>query len=251
MSQCSIAEKVKSCFTVSKEYTSIDDDLLLYQFIPDINQDYAALVQRYSVLCANSEIRNRGDLCALTNSIIELDELKAELDAIDKAIIFPDLRSVCCDTNEVLEKIKFASTYHYPYINENNEILRDFFAFDDNESNYMKGYYLNNTLYTPEENKNDIKFRNIPEKEEYYRICGKVQEASYDCFKKTLKLNSDFNSYVIHELMQGEDVYHSDEHLKNAILLLETQENPFLDSGRLFQNTKSEFPEERDLGVRR
>lgn len=251
MQQISLAEDIRTSFPVSERYTRFEEDIVTYQFVPRSDTSYADLAEKYSVICFNPSISNRGDLCALTGDVIELDDLKKTMSGLNSVMTFPTLRSTCCDTSEVMEKIQFAEEYDYPYINENNVIIEEIFNFSDDETNYLKGYYLDKTLYTPEENKNDKKFRLIPDIEKYYKFCGEIQKSSYMCFSKVLKINPQFNDYVLYAFSEGEDVNNYESFVANSLHFLENEENPFLDVNVLFQNFNVDSFDESDRGVRR
>lgn len=251
MPQCSIAEKIKSSFSISKKYSNFDEDLMMYQFAFDIDQDYEELAKIYSILCSNSQIENRGDLIALTKTVVELKELANKIADINSAITFPNLRSVCCDTDELLEKIQFAIKYGYPYMDDNNVILSDMFDFRYNESNYMKNYDLDETLYTPEEKKADKKFRVVPDKDDFYRFYGNIQKRAFECYGRPLKINEAFNNYIIFGFEENIDIIQDEEFIKNAIYHLETPENPFLNVNQLFDSFSINVSDESDRGVRR
>lgn len=249
MQQFSTAESIKSHFTISDRYKRFDEDVEAYYFIKDYDVDFADLSEKYSIICFNSAISNRGDLCALTRSVIELDELSKRINELSSVITFPTLRSVCCNTDEVIEKLQFAIEYDYPFINKNNVILEEIFDFKDDETNYLKGYYLDKSLYTPDEKKADKKFRIVPEIEKYYKFCGKLQKLSYMCFGKLLKVNDKFNDFVLYQFSDEGHVDNYADFVASSLKYLKTDENPFLDIDRLFQNfnidsiceTNSEF----------
>lgn len=251
MPQCSIAERIKSSFSISKKYLNFDEDIMTYQFAFDIDQNYEELAKMYSILCSNSEIENRGDLIALTKTVVELKELAKKISDINSAITFPNLRSVCCDTDELFEKIQFAIKYGYPYIDENNIIISEMFNFRYDESNYMKNYDLDITLYTPEEKKADKKYRVIPEKDDFYRFYGNIQKMAFECYGRPLKYNEDFNNYIILGFEENINIVQDEEFIKNAIYHLETSENPFLNINQLFNSFSINVSEESDRGVRR
>ena len=251
MQQFSTAESIRAHFTISDRYNGFDDDVEAYYFIKDCDVDFADLSEKYSIICFNSAISNRGDLCSLTRSVIELDELSKKINELSSVITFPTLRSVCCDTDEVIEKLQFAMEYDYPYINENNVILEEVFNFSDDESNYLKGYYLDKSLYTPDEKKEDKKFRNIPEIEKYYKFCGKLQKLSYMCFGKLLKPNDAFNNFVLYQFSNESNMDSYDSFLYESLKYLNTDENPFLDIERLFQNFDKDSISETNSGFRR
>ena len=253
MAQSSTADLIIEKFNIDERYkSSIKDDIEKLYISSSFSDNLSDISDMLGLLCAEPRIiKSRGDLCALTNSVIELKELNNSIKELGIVASFPSPRSTCYDKEELLGKLQFAKEYDFPYVNENNIILLEFFDPNDTETNYMKPYYLSETLYTPEEKKTDRKFRSVPDIEKYYRFVAKTQKLSFECFGKVLKLNSNFNDFVLYQLQNADEAYSYEEIITNGIEYLKTDENPFLDSERLFSYLTVDSIEESDRGVRR
>ena len=251
MAQSSTHQAIKNYFNISEDYTTIDDDLEKYYFTSQFSDKLSDMADILSILCSNPEISNRGDLCALTGSVPELKELSKDLNDIGAVITFPNPKSTACNTDEVLDKLRFAEEYGYPFVDKNNVILKEVFDFNNNSSNYLQGYYLKQTLYTPDEKKEDKIFRGLSDPEMYYTYCGTLQGRSYMCFNKLLKPNDEFNTFVVENMANGNYENNYEQFVEQSLKYLQNDENPFLDIDQMNIYTFNEPLNEDDRGVRR
>lgn len=251
MAQYPSAELIKKYFTVSDDYENLDDDLNSYYFTSEFSNNLGDLSNAISIICYNSEIKNRGDLCALTLNPLDIKELTKEIYELSPVTTFPKPRSLCCNTELVVDKIRFASEYDFPFLDDKNVILEECFDFKNDASNYLKAYYLKQTLYTPDEKKEDIIFRKLDDLDKYIYFCSNIQKSSYMCFSKLLKLNDSFNTFVVNGLSDDNMVNNYDDFVYESLKYLVNDENPFLDIDRMNVYSYNESLDEGDRGVRR
>ena len=71
------------------------------------------------------------------------------------------------------------------------------------------------------------------------------------CFGKLLKPNDAFNNFVLYQFSNESNMDSYDSFVYESLKYLNTDENPFLDIERLFQNFDKDFINETNSGFRR
>lgn len=251
MAQCTTNSLLKY-FSIHSGYNSVEEDLEKYYFMFNLtDQDIEEKAIIIEKILPNLEIKSRGDLCAFTKPKTELKDLSEKLFSINDAVTLPSFRSIVHDNDVLYKYLKFAEKYGFPLVyNESSKVLDDVFNFQNDYSNYLRGLNIEETLYTAEENKKDSKFRKLPDLSIYQYFCAKLQSLSMFCFNKVLKLNEDFDDFVIDELSKENAEENVDEIMSKSLVYLKN-DNPFIEIENMIQTIYPDNLNEEDRGIRR
>lgn len=251
MAQCTTNSLLKY-FSIHSGYNSVEDDLEKYYFMFSLtDQDIEEKSRIMEKMLSKLEIKNRGDLCAFTKSKTELNDLSEKLSSINDAITLPSPKSITYDNDTLYKYLKFAEDYGYPFINNtDSSVMTEVFNFKNDYSNYLRGLNIKETLYTSEEDKKDSKFRKLSDISIYLYFCARLQSLSMLCFNKVLKLNEEFDNFVIEELSKEFAEENVDEIMSKSLVYLKN-DNPFIQIESMIQTIYPDASSEEDRGIRR
>ena len=201
-------EVLDECFIIPEQYKDIVHSKFNESiFLSDVDTDYIKKSSKIiNQICAKP-VMEPSSLGVLTVPITDLEAIKERIDATDKLLTFPDLKSIESDHEEVFDKVKWAEDNNFIYVDNKNALVNELFNFRVDSSNYCLLYYVEKYLYSPNETPAISVFRDCPDLDIYKTLVRELQENSFRYSGKSLKLSDEFNEYIIKRIKEeGQDI---------------------------------------------
>lgn len=187
------------------------------------------------------KITSRADFQALTLSDTKIKEIKETLCEINELLLLPSLKYACNDIKDIFDRIVICERYQFPYMDQTSRIFPEVASIiPDDESyaklidfriDYKKTYFSDLKSEYFKLDKEYVEGDNYTRYDLLLSLIAQMEELSFDLFKKTFRLNHQFEIAVINkvETLDGEALLSDNTELFEYLM----EENPFIDIDRI------------------